>query len=185
MGRRELMTFHAIGPKEWIAVQEEWAALLDVDKALILPGSEVGPARGRVCAPFEADAVHLLPGQIWVNRRLKTVMQSSGISGLSFEPVELIDNDRINATQVELWELVVSACIASHESMDIHSVCTSCGRVNRADNHSVSDKLARCVRDCVLVDRNPNNIFVSSRVKEVLEACRATNIATKIVGATE
>lgn len=160
---------------EWQAARDEWAKLLNISPGDLTPGAELGPPRGACTAAIQEDAVHPVPGQIWVSSRVRSAFFAEKLSGVSFARVEL----PVDCGEFDVWELVVHGrAWRTGSTADSIRLCDVCGRRGFPSPKDLSVDEARWDgSDFVLLDHNPNIIIVTDRVASALDAIFSNLVA--------
>lgn len=164
---------------EWLRRRSEWAQLLGVLPERINPGAELGPPRAEVENRDLEDFVHPSPGQIWVGERAMPALAHAEFAGVDFVEVETswMKGEGSSRQRPRLWELVVSGS-AWRKGSNEQSItaCARCGRTTFPNASRLEVDEARWGgSDFFHLDRNPNIIVVTERVRDLLEANRFSN----------
>jgi len=165
--------------QDWLQARVEWARRLQMKPDDIAPGAKLGPPAGQCTAPVREDAVHPMPGEIWIVSRFRDAIVAAELSGVSFAQVQLSPE----CGAIELWEVVVHGRAWRKGSTDESILlCKICGRRGFPSPKALWVDEARWDgSDFVILDHNPNIIVVTERVVEVLDANSFTNIVAEPV----
>lgn len=159
---------------DWRRARDRWAMLLGIDPSRVEPGAKLGPPSGTCTSPVSEDAVHPIPGEIWVTSRVRGAIAAAGLTGVSFAPVRLPSE----CAKESLVELVVHGrAWRQGSSEETLLLCQQCGRRGfRTPHHLLVDEARWDGSDFVLLDGNPNIIVVTERVAELVTSQRITNL---------
>ncbi|WP_437962693.1 double-CXXCG motif protein (plasmid) [Sorangium sp. So ce119] len=164
--------------RDWKLARDEWANLLHASPDDLTPGVELGPPMGTCTAAIQEDAVHPIPGQVWIGSRVRDALVAAGLSGVSFAHVDL----PADCGEVEMWELVVHGRAWRRGSTgDSIRLCEVCGRRGFPSPKDLSvDETRWDGSDFVLLDHNPNIIVVTDRVAKVINASFSNLVAIPV-----
>lgn len=162
--------------EEWRGARDRWAAMLGVDRSLVEPGAKLGPPTGTCTAVVAEDAVHPIPGEIWVKARVREASSEGRVTGVSFTPVQLPPG----CGSKRLWELVAHGrAWRTGSSEETLRACELCGRRAFPSPRQLSVDEARWDgTDFMFLDGNPNLIVVTERVAEIVALGGFTNLVT-------
>ncbi len=165
---------------DWTTRRDTWAQLLGLAPEQITPGAKLGPPTGTGVSSMRGDAIHPVPGEIWVSARLKGATESAGLTGVSFARVQL----RPNPGCGDLWELVIRGRAWRPDStVEKTRLCDVCGRRGFPSPKNLSvDESRWDGSDFLTLDGNPNIIVVTERVADLLDAGAFANIVAKPIG---
>lgn len=160
--------------EDWRRRRDTWARILNTDVESIVPGATLGPPMGVCTSAICEDAVHPMPGEVWVGTRARGVLVAAKFTGVSYTRVQLTSE----CGEVDLWELVVHGRAwrtgSTPESLQL---CSTCGRSGFPSPMNMSVDEARWDgSDFVILDGNPNIIIVTERVRDTLKANHLTNL---------
>lgn len=159
---------------EWRRARDRWARLLGVDPGLVEPGAKLGPPSGICTAAVSADAVHPIPGEIWVASCVRDAIAAAGLTGVTFATVQLPPA----CGKEVLVELVVHGrAWRQGSSEETVRLCEACGRRGfPSPRHLLVDIARWDGSDFVFLDYNPNIVVVTERVAELVASKRFTNL---------
>lgn len=159
---------------DWRKARDRWAMLLGVEPASVEPGAEVGPPMGTCTAEITEDAVHPVPGEIWVSSLVRDALAGGGLTGVSFATVALSSSCGAQS----LVELVVHGRAWRHgSSEETLRLCDNCERRGFPLPRDLRVDEARWDgSDFVFLDGNPNIVVVTERVAEVVSSKAFSNL---------
>jgi len=166
--------------QEWLANRPRWAQELGVEEKEIRPGAALGPPHGEVKNVIKEDIVHPFPGMIWVKENIVTLLKSISPTGVEFVPVELQKKKGLKKTfeLPQLWELYVTGK-AWRKGADPQAIvkCKLCGRREFPHPDILAVDEARWDgSDFFNLDQNPNMVFVTGKVHDILVKNKISNI---------
>jgi hypothetical protein len=167
---------HFLDPEDWKAHSIQWARLLGVETSALTPGIELGAPRGLTTGLITQDIVHPFPGRLWINEKVRRVLETADLRGLMLNEVEI---ERGTEHPVpRLWEIVaLGRGRTKRYAEEPPEDCPICGRDLRETPPLMDlDPAGWDGSDFIIVDENPNRLVVTHRVREVLEGIRASNI---------
>lgn len=154
------------------------------DEFLLEPGDILGQPRARLMHDEIPDFMHPFPGQLIVRSSVVAALQKAKLTGFSPVRVDVHWNQKIGPPSrevPELYELIVSGK-AWRIDVDEKAIitCQICGRtIFPYPNFWVVDEKRWDGTDFFNVDTNPNIVFVTASVCEVLEQEHFSNYMCK------
>ena len=185
----ELLKYRTIRPNEWMETAEYYGSVLNVSADKLNPGMEIGPPRGEM---WRDNATHIRhAGLRWANSEVVDALDKLGATGVQFHRVKLhwafpwddffspvglefseAKRREPSESTPELWELTVVGQ-AWRRGMTLAKItkCTICGRFWFPDpNYLDVDEGRWDGSDFFSVDRNPNIVLVSERIRDLFLA---------------
>jgi len=162
---------------EWMQARHEWARLLGVNVDDLAPGADFGPPMGTCRSAITEDVVHPIPGEIWVRRSVRTVLERAHLVGVSFADVQLTGE----CDHVELAEIVVHGRAWRKGSTPENiRLCDICGRTGfPSPKYLAVDETRWDGSDFVILDGNPNIVVVTERVADVINTHAFSNLVVE------
>lgn len=157
---------------EWFRRLPEWERTLRIKPGMLTPGAEISyprvELRGR-----SRDFMFASGGRVLVRENIKRAIESNRLTGVRLCPV--VQHGNPAAAGDELWQLEVHGGAHTVSRDKCRVGCDLCGRPAPPSRGAV-DIATWTGHDFVVVDGNPNIIYVSNRAAEVLLNLGASNV---------
>lgn len=165
----------------WEKVILEISNFMGLPFAELQPGALLGKPEGDLLNNPKHNILHPFPGQVWVDKKVATVIQEENLNGVKLEKVHLnqkklkmMGNGEGTA---ELFELVITrSCWRIGSSLEEITACKECFRKEFPNPNNLKVDLQRWDgSDFFNLDYNPNIILVSERVHQIFSEYSFTN----------
>ncbi len=166
---------------EWRAQRPEWAHRLGVSEEALTPGAELGPPHAIRISEVVEDVVHGVPGDIWVGSRGAEAFRHAQLRGCELIPVEFDTPER--ESLCALVPLGSAWRVGTRERDTVQ--CDECGRRGFPRPEYFEIDVTRWDgSDLFIVDRNPNILFASQRMRDIAVELGLSNLEFREVGPT-
>ncbi len=184
-----LKTFRGIkflSLSDWKAASLDWASELGVSTARITPGAELGKPQAELLSVNIDDFLHPMPGQILMTKKVAAVLEEGNASGVELYPLSPVWGKKVKNVDYDppiLWELVVKG-VGWRKGVDEKSIeaCDLCGRTIFPQAPILIDQDRWDGSDIFNIDKNPNRVFVTDRIAELIESYGFRNYRLRSVG---
>lgn len=168
-----------VSPQEWEKIGQDLSNRTGLPKETLGPGADYGAPTGRIRRANIADFLHPFPGTVWITSKVVDAFKDADLTGIELVPVKLKLSKKVPVENPpRLWEVVVKGHAWRHGmSLDTITVCEICRRKKFPQPEQLSVDGARWDgSDFFHVDLNPNIVFVTERVRSVLEREKYSNV---------